>query len=89
MGYKTITDRITGVYTPIKKAVINATANVISAPAQIKAMRSKMQADKDVDTLKRARSYDDAPGRNEDGSVSDAGMARSMAMDVKDRLKKK
>lgn len=65
------------------------TANIISAPAQIRAKRSMRQADSDVATLKRARSYDNAPNHNNDGTLSDAFKARSLAQDVKDRLNKK
>ena len=43
------------------KTVINATANLISAPAQIKAAMAQSQANSDVATIKRARSYDNAP----------------------------
>lgn len=89
MSFKTIKDKITGVYNPVKKAVINATADVISAPAQIGAARAKAQGDSDVKTLKTARAYDNAPGMEEDGTVTPAGMARSMAQDVKDRIKPK
>jgi len=71
------------------KTVINATANLISAPAQIKAAMAQSQANSDVATIKRARSYDNAPNFNNDGTVSDAFKARSLANDVTDRLKAK
>lgn len=46
------------------------------------------RANKDVKILKTARAYDNAPNRNNDGSISDAGMARSLANDVRDRRKR-
>lgn len=65
----------------IKKGLINVTANILSAPAQYKAHRAIKQADKDVATIKRARSYDN--------STSDAAVgARTAAYMVKKRLQK-
>ena len=64
------------------------TANLISAPAQIRAKRAMKQADKDVATIKRARSYDRAPSYDDKG-ITNAGMARSLAQDVKDRVSKR
>lgn len=66
--------------------------DIVDVPLQVKqykARTAKKQADSDVAIIKRARSYDKAPGQNNDGSISEAGMARSLAQDVKDRLKKK
>lgn len=47
------------------------------------------KANSDVKKLKLARSYDNAPNRNNDGSISDAGMARSLANEVKERRMKR
>ncbi len=74
-----------GILGNIKKGVINTTANVLSAPAKLQALRSKQQADSDVSTLKRARSYKGAPSMTDSG-ITDAGKARSLAQDVRDRL---
>lgn len=66
--------------------------DMVDVPLQVanfKARKSMKQADSDVATIKRARSYDNAPNFNNDGSVSDAFKARSLAQDVKDRLNKK
>lgn len=79
MSYKTIKEKITGVY--------KGAGEVISAPVKmVKAVTSKIQADRDVDTLKRARAYDNAPDEANEG---DAGRTRFMADEVRDRLKKK
>jgi hypothetical protein len=67
----------------LKSKIIGGVANALSAPSQIKAKLSKSQADSDVKTIKQARAYDKAPD-NADGGR--AGMARSLAQDVKDRL---
>lgn len=72
----------------LKKKVIGVTSDVLSLPAKYRALRSKTQADKDVSALKLARSYDKAPSY-EDGTITRAGMARSLAQDVRDRLKGK
>lgn len=69
----------------LKKKVIGVTSDIISAPARYKAYKSGVQANKDVALLKRARAYDNAPSYTESG-VTEAGMARSLAQDVKDRL---
>ena len=91
--YKTPNTKVTGFFSPVAKAVkkvgkkvVGVTSDVMSAPAKMKAGMSKMQADRDVDTMKRARAYDNAPDEANDG---DAGRTRFMAQEVKDRLKKK
>lgn len=73
----------------LKKKVIGVTSDILSAPARMKANRVIKQADSDVKILKEARAYDNAPNFNDDGSVTDAFKVRSLASDVKDRLKKK
>lgn len=75
-----------GVLNNIKRGVINATADVLSAPAKMRALRAKQQADSDVSILKTARAYKNAPNQANGGQ---AGMARSLASDIKDRLAKK
>jgi len=75
--------------TKMKNGVINATANVLSAPAQLNAKRNMLRADADTKALKTARSYDNAPDFNDDGSVTDAFKARMVAEEVKQRLKKR
>lgn len=70
----------------LKQKVIGVTSDVISSPARLKALRSKQQADKDVATLKLARSYDKAPQYDNEGNITRAGMARSLANDVRSRL---
>jgi hypothetical protein len=72
----------------IKDGIINATANVLSAPAQIKSALSQRQSTKDFNTLKEARKYKGAPDFNSDGTPTDANKARSLADEVKTRLNK-
>ena len=78
-----------GILKTIKQGVIGATSDVLSAPAKLKAIRSKQQADSDVSTLKTARSYKSAPSMSSNGMPTDAFKARSLAFDVKDRLASK
>lgn len=66
----------------IKDKAVNATANVISAPAQYKAYKAGKQATSDVRTIKRARAYDKS-------TSDEATMARTAAQMVKDRITKK
>ena len=89
MSYKTVNTKVTGFFSPVKKVakkVVDVASDIISAPAVIKQKIGKTQSDRDVDTLKRARAYDNAPDEANDG---DAGRTRFMASEVKDRLKKK
>lgn len=71
-----------------KKGVINATANVLSAPAQIKSALSQRQSSKDFNVLKTANSYKGAPDYDNSGMPTNANKARSLALDVKKRLTK-
>ena len=73
----------------INNPVGKATRAIANTYYDIKANRAKNQADKDVAAIKLARSYDNAPNRNEDGSVSDAFKARAMADEVRDRISSK
>lgn len=75
-----------GILKTIKQGVIGATSDILSAPAKLKAIRSKQQADSDISTLKTARSYKGAPGMDMNGNPTDAFKARSLAQDVSDRL---
>jgi hypothetical protein len=70
---------------PIKKMknkIIDVTSDVLSAVPQWKAKRAQKQADYDVKTIKRARSYDNSQS-------DEATMARTAAYMVKKRLTKK
>lgn len=87
--YKTPNTKVTGFFSPVKKVakkVVNATANVMSAPAKMKAYKAGVQADRDVKVLKRARGYDKAP---DEANGGDAGRTRFMAQEVRDRITKK
>ena len=55
----------------IRKGAINATANVISAPAQYKAFRAKGKADQDVKSIKLVRENKDAPDYDENGKETE------------------
>jgi len=70
----------------VKSKVINTTANVLSAYPQYKAFKAGVQATRDVNTLRKARSYDNAPDEANEG---DAGRTRFMAQEVRDRLTKR
>jgi hypothetical protein len=70
----------------IKKRIINATANVMSAYPQAKSYLSQRQSNKDFKVLKTANSYKGAPDWNPNGTPTNAYMARSLANDVKVRL---
>ena len=78
-----------GMLSNIGKKVVGVASNVISAPQQFGAWKAKNRADSDVNILKKARGYDNAPDWNKDGSLSDAQKMRSAAKDVKKRLLKK
>lgn len=69
--------------------VIGVAADAISAPAQYRAYKAEKQADYDVDTLRKARAYDNASNTNADGGPSDAFKARSAAEEVRQRLSNK
>lgn len=71
-----------------KKAVVSVASDVMSAPARAYYSAKSRQADRDYNTLKRARAYDDAPNFNRDGSPSDALKARTAADEVKMRRSK-
>ncbi len=90
--YNSPKTKLTGVFNSavkgakkVKAAVVDATSDVISAPARIGAAMVSDQATKDVKTLRRARAYDNAPSFNEDGTPTDAMMARSSADEVRMR----
>lgn len=80
---------LSGILSKAKNQVINTTADIISIPTKLKARKIMKQADSDVKILKLARSYDNAPDKNDDGTFTDAYKARSLARDVKERLSKK
>lgn len=75
-----------GILNNIKSTVIGGVSDVLSAPARMKALRSKQQADSDVSALKTARSYKNAPTMDKSGTPTRAGMAQSLASDVRTRL---
>ena len=70
----------------IRKAAINTSAAVISAPARIKSIRSQETADKDFGTLRAERGYKGAPDFEDNGMPSEAFKVRSYAKEVKSKL---
>jgi len=66
----------------IRKKAINATANVISGPAQIKSALVQRRAKKETNIIKRARAYDD-------DTRDEAVFARTDARIVKDKIAKR
>lgn len=95
--YNSPSTKVTGFFSPMKKAmkktkkaVIDATADVISAPARIKAGMDMKQADKDVAALKQARKFPkDAASFDLKGRPTDALKARTAADEVRMRRAKK
>lgn len=78
----------TPIGTAIRNKIVGTTSDVLSAPTRAFYGYKRMKADSDFNTLKRAKSYNNAPDYNPNGSVTDAFKARSLARDVKDRLTK-
>ncbi len=68
-----------------KKAVVSAASDVMSAPARAYNGAKSAQASRDFNTLKRARSYDNAPNFDRLGRPSDALKARTSADEVRMR----
>ena len=97
MPFNTHSTRVTGFFSPVKKvakkakkAVIDATADVISAPARLKANADMKQADKDVAALKLARKFPkEAASFDMNGNPTDALKARTAADEVRMRRTKK
>lgn len=71
-----------------KKAVIDKTADVLSFPARAYHGSKERQANRDYNTLKRARAYDDAPNFDSKGNATDALKARTAADEVRMRRSK-
>lgn len=71
-----------------KKAVIDKTSDVLSAPARMYYGAKSRQSDRDYNTLKRARAYDDAPSFDKLGNPTDALKARTAADEVRMRRSK-
>lgn len=71
----------------IKKGIINATANVISAPAQIRAYRQIKQSNADVKMLKADRAIKGKPIEPYDESNPDF-RTRMNAIGVRTRLQR-
>lgn len=76
-------------YKKIKNKVVDIVSDIISVKPRWKAKKAMMQADYDVATLKKARSYDSAPDFDEMGMPTDAMKARTMADTVRMRITKK
>jgi len=72
----------------IRKKAINATANVLSAPAQAKSAYVKSRSDYEVKIIKNARKYEGMPDFI-NGSPSEGYKARLMAEVVKDKIRKR
>lgn len=70
-------------------SVKNIAGNIMSAPSQIRSALSRRQSAKDTIRLKEARKFKGMPDFNEDGSVTEGFKARSLADEVKERLKPK
>jgi len=82
---KAFKNKISGV----KKAIVDKTSDVLSAPARAYHGAKQKRADSDYRTLKRARAWDDAPSFDRHtGMPTDAFKARTMAGEVKSRYKK-
>lgn len=65
----------------------SAISNIIEALPGSNTRRGN-KAQKDTETIKRARSYDNAPNFDDSGNVTDAFKARSLSDEVKKRRMK-
>lgn len=78
-----------GYASSVKVEVINTVSNAIAYGMSTKSRKKLKQANKDLATIKRARSYDDAPNfvENEKGFMqhTKAFEARVMADEVRER----
>ncbi len=83
MTYKSPKTKVTGFFTPVKKAV----ASVISAPVVLSNKRKAAQANADADIMQKARQFDGAPSY--DNGPTEAGKVRSLAEDAKARTMKR
>lgn len=89
MAYKSPKTKVTGFFSPIKKAVVNAAATVMSAPVVLSNKRKAAQANADADLIRKARSYDGAPSYEPGVGPTEAGKVRSLAADAKERSMKR
>lgn len=81
---KALTARVKGV----KKKVIGAVSDTISAPARAYYGAKAARSGREADTLRKARAYDDAPDFDSKGAPTEALKTRTMANAIRDRLKK-
>lgn len=86
---KALLNKIGSAVETTKKTIVDKTSDVLSAPARAYYGMKSAQSDSDTKTLKTARSYDNAPSFTSTGAPSDALKARTMADEVKGRLKSK
>lgn len=63
-------------------------ARVLSAPSRAYQDIRGSRFDSARSVLKQAQAYDNAPNRNDDGSITDAAKVRFMADEVRRRYKK-
>ena len=69
--------------------VIDVTSDVLSAPAQLKAKSAIKRSSKDTHILKMARKSKGAPQFDAKGKPTEGFKWQTLAVEVKDRLKKK
>lgn len=73
----------------IRKNAIKATANVLSAPSQLKATYIKNRSDYEVGKLKKARGYKGAPDYDDKGMPTEAFKARNEAEGVRETIRRR
>lgn len=82
---KALLNRIRGV----KKALINKTSDVLSAPARAYHGAKAMRSNNEADILRTARDYDNAPDYDDEGNATDARKYRSAAETIRSKHAKK
>jgi hypothetical protein len=88
MKISTYNRKIKNIIKRSKKKATDVTGTIIASPKIIKSKMSIKKGAKDLKTIERARAYDNAPNFNSKGKPTDAYKARSLAKDVKDRVRR-
>lgn len=73
----------------VVKKVVGVASDVMSAPSRAVSTVKQIKSEGAAKALKRASSWDNAPGLNSDGSVTQAFKDRSVAGGIKMKMKRK
>jgi hypothetical protein len=85
---KNTKNKVLGALRKFKDKAVDVTSDVISAPSRMKSNMKIRKAESDTKILQEAKKYDNAPDFDGNGGVTDAFKARSLASDVRRKLKK-